>query len=268
VNGVTFCGMHRGITLAVPGVALATAGGLLAQVHHTANAPLPHFGDLDVTGTYGSHGATTVRVTVLGDSSMTGPGLECGGHVWIAQLADALPWQVELIGRAKGGSRVRDVLENQLPDAVDDEPDLFVVSVGANAATHGTSRRVYAERLARVFDELSEVAPVVSLGIGDLSIIPRLPLSLRPLLTHRSRVMDRAHAVVSADRGRVSRIPVGELSDPHFRRRRHELFADDLFHPNRQGHRLWAELFRPAVFSALLGVGSSSVATPSSAEQS
>lgn len=236
----------------MPGVALATAGGLLAQVHRTANAPLPHFGDLDVTGTYGSGADPTVRMTVLGDSSMTGPGLTRGDQVWIAQLADALPWRVELIGRAKGGSRVRDVLEHQVGDAIDDRPDLFVVSVGANDVTHGTSSRIYANRLAQVFDELAEVAPVVSLGIGDLSIIPRLPRNLRPLVAHRSRVIDRVHALVSVDRERVSRIPVSRLSDHHFRSRRHELFADDLFHPNRQGHRLWAELFRPAVFSALV----------------
>ena len=257
--------MHRGITLAVPGVALATAGGLLAQVHHTANAPLPHFGDLDVTGTYGSDAGSTVRVTVLGDSSMTGPGLERGSQIWIAHLAEALPWRVELIGRAKGGSRVRDVLESQLPDALGDRPDIFVVSVGANDATHGTSSRAYANRLARVFDELGDVAPVVSLGIGDLSIIPRLPRNLRPLLAHRSRTIDRVHALVSVDRDQVSRIPVGRLSDPHFRSRRHELFADDLFHPNHHGHRLWAELFRPAVVSALLRSGSRSAAIPSSA---
>lgn len=244
--------MHRGITLAVPGVALATAGGLLAQVHHTANAPLPHFGDLDVSGRYGPPGGEQVRVTVLGDSSMTGPGLRLGRDVWIAQLADSLPWRVELMGRARGGSRVRDVLDHQLSAALDDAPHLFVLSIGANDATHGTPARIYADRLAHVLDALCAVAPVVTLGVGDLSIIPRIPCNLRPLVAHRSRAIDRAHALVCVDRDHVARVPVGKLSDPHFRHRRTELFAADMFHPNHDGHRLWADLFRPAVMDALL----------------
>lgn len=257
--------MHRGITLAVPGVALATAGGLLAQVHHTANAPLPRFADLDVSGTYGNPDADRVRITVLGDSSMTGPGLGRSDEVWIARLAHELPWNVELIGRAKGGSRVRDVLDRQVPAALADEPDLFVVSIGANDATHGTASRVYADRLARVLDELRQLAPVITLGIGDMSIIPRIPRNLRPVLAQRSRAIDRAHALISVDRDDVTRVPVRMLSDVHFRKGRDELFADDLFHPNHKGHRLWAELFRPAVLGALLSVESRRARTPSAA---
>ena len=107
--------MRRGIAIGVPGVALATAGGLLAQVRHTANAPLPHFPDLDPSGTYGRGPATRVRLTVLGDSSMTGPGLDRGEDIWMARLADRLPWTVELRSHAKGGSRARDVLRTTAP---------------------------------------------------------------------------------------------------------------------------------------------------------
>ena len=36
-----------------------------------------------------------------------------------------------------------------------------------------------------------------------------------------------------------------------------ELFAADLFHPNRDGHSLWAELFGPYLERALLGPSAS-----------
>jgi lysophospholipase L1-like esterase len=251
VKRVTVVRMHRGIALGVPGVALATAGGLWAQVHHTAHAPLPHFADLDASGTYGRPDGPPVRVAVLGDSSLTGPGLEHGRQIWAAQLADRLHAHVELVSHAKGGSRARDVLERQVDGALGSGADLYVVSVGANDAIHGTSTRTYARQLERIVDELGATAPVVSLGIGDLSMIPRLPLTLRPIVARRSTVIDRAHALVSADREHVVRVPVARLSDPHFRRHGRALFAADLFHPNHHGHRLWSELFLPHVERAL-----------------
>lgn len=244
--------MKRGIAIGVPGVALATAGGLWAQVRHAANAPLPHFADLDASGRYGDPSGGPVRIAVLGDSSMTGPGLDHPGQIWVAELARRLPWNVTLHSHAKGGSRVKDVLERQVDAAIDSGPDAFVMSIGANDVIHATATRTYARQLEAVLDRLSAVAPVVSLGIGDLSVIPRLPRTLRPVVARRSAVMDRAHTLVVADRERVVRIPVGKLSDPHFRRDGTGLFAGDLFHPNHHGHRLWAELFLPYVHRAVL----------------
>lgn len=234
-------------------MALATAGGLWAQVRHTANAPLPHFDDLDPGGRYGDPAATPRRIVVLGDSSMTGPGLERGSQIWIARVADALPWSTELISHARGGSRVRDVLERQVDVALAAEPDLVVVSVGANDALHATPLRTYSRLLRELLDTLSAAAPVVSLGIGDLSVIPRLPRTFRPVVARRSAAIDRAHTLAAADRDRVVRVPVPKLSDHHFRGRAHELFAADLFHPNEHGHSLWAELFGPYVRRAVLG---------------
>ena len=47
------------------------------------------------------------------------------------------------------------------------------------------------------------------------------------------------------------RVPVAELSDPHFRAGGVELFSADMFHPNAEGHRLWSQLFTPFVAAAL-----------------
>lgn len=243
--------MQRGIALGVPGVALVTAAGLVAQVRRVANAPLPRFDDLDPTGRYGGEGGRPVHIAVLGDSSVTGPGLEDPSHSWVAQLADRLPWQVHLRSHAVGGSRVRDVLLRQAPAAVAERPDLFVVAVGANDALHATPAGRFTRDLEAMLELLRALAPVVTLGIGDLSVIPRLPATLRPLVSLRSAAVDRLHASVVAGRHGVVRVPVSQLSDAHFRRGGRSLFAPDLFHPNREGHALWARLFEPYVADAL-----------------
>ena len=243
--------MNRGITLAVPGLALATAGGVWAEVRRAANAPLPRFEDHDASGRYGLPDGAPVRISALGDSSLTGPGLGHGSHVWIARLAEALPWDVELCSHARGGSRVADVLRRQVPAALGERPDLFVLAVGANDAIHVTPTRQFSWQLGFLLDQLRSVAPVVTLGIGDLSVIPRVPRSLKPALARRSAAVDRVHRRIAERREGVVRVPVSELSDPHFRRMGAELFVEDLFHPGRDGHQLWADLFRPHVHDAL-----------------
>lgn len=243
--------VQKGVALGVPSLALAAAGGLWAQAKRAANAPVPSFNDLDPSGVYGAPQGAVVRIVVLGDSSVTGPGLGHPSRVWVARLADRLPWNVELVSHARGGSRVRDVLRHQHPAAVMERPDLFVLAVGANDALHGTTARQFGHDLGPLLDGLRCVAPVATLGVGDLSVIPRVPPALRVLLARRSAAIDRAHAAVSATRGNVVRVPVSELSDRHFKDLGRDVFAPDMFHPNERGHDLWAELFAPFVREAL-----------------
>ncbi len=232
-------------------MALATAGSVWVQAHRVAHAPLPHFEDLDPSGRYGDGPGAPLHVVVLGDSSVTGPGLDDRRDIWISRVAASLSCQVELTSVARGGSRVRDVLTHQLPNALELRPDLFVVSVGANDAMHGTPTPLVRRQLHALLGALESVAPVVALGVGDLSVIPRLPRSLRPVVAMRSAAIDRAQRSVARAHPSVVRVPVPELSDPHFRVGGAELFSPDLFHPNAEGHRLWSALFTPFVLAAL-----------------
>ena len=243
--------MRREVAIGVPSLALVTAGGLWVQALHSANAALPRFADLCASGSYGDPAGQSLRITILGDSSLTGPGLEKGSDIWIAQLADRLPWSVDLVSQAKGGSRVRDVLLHQAADAALTQPDLFVLAIGANDALHATSTRQFRRDLEAVLNLLGRIAPVMSLGVGDLSVIPRLPKSLRSLAAYRSATIDEIHSQVAQGVSQVTRVPVRELSDAMFRSPSIDLFAEDRFHPNRLGHTAWADLFEPFLRKAL-----------------
>lgn len=242
------------MALGVPSLALVAAGGLWAQAQRAAHAPLPHFEDLDPSGCYGpgsSDGADPLRIVALGDSTLTGPGLFHGSQVWVARIASRLGRPVRLHSHARGGARARDVLRHQATPATAAAADLFVVSVGANDAVHGSTARRYRRDLSELLDSLCVHAPVVSTGVGDMAMIPRIPATLRPLLTRRCRAIDDAHAETCEHRSDVHRIPVAEVSDPRFRAAGPSLFAGDLFHPNVAGHAMWAELFEPWIHHAL-----------------
>lgn len=249
--------VRRGIVLGVPGVVIATGAGLWVETHRVATAPLPRFDDLDPSGTYGDPTGEPLAMTVLGDSTVTAPGLDSGAESWIAQLAAGLPHFTTLRSLAKGGSRVHDVVEDQLGAALTGGTDLFVVAVGANDAMHGTTARRFRTGLRTLLGELSQQAPVVTLGVGDLSVIPRIPATLRAPLRWRCGVIDRAHKEVTDSLDRVVRVPVGEVADPGFAVVRDELFTADRFHPNHLGHTLWAALFGPFVRDTISHMGSS-----------
>lgn len=241
----------------VPVVPLAAGAFLVGQVMRAAHRnDLPSYPNQDPSGVFGDPGATPLRIVAVGDSSVTAPGVTDIDNVWIRQIAlqMARTHRVTLISLAVGGAKARDVIEGQLDEALRLRPTVVSVSVGANDALRGTSAAGYRRRLSVIVDTLSHTgAGIMVWGMGDLASIPRLPPSLRPLVSLRSRIFDdiardvalaSPRAVKVHTRGRASRAFFEDLS----------LFAGDLFHAGDAGHRLFAEEAMPA-FRAALSIG-------------
>ena len=237
----------------IPFAAAAAVGTVAAQFWYVAHRPLPRFTDLDPDGVFGPEGVPEVRLVLLGDSTVTGPGLERRDDLWSRQVARRIAGDVRIRLRsvAVGGSRVRDLLVAQLPDAQELRPDVVVVSVGGNDAMHGTRLRSFEADLDALVEAFVEAGTeVVLAGVGDLGNIPRLVHPLKALASRRSRQFDRAHARVADRHDHVAKVPVAELTDAQFRTR--DVFCPDLFHPNCVGHTAWAEAAYPFVADALV----------------
>lgn len=236
----------------IPFAAAAAVGTVVAQFWYVAHRPLPTFTDLDPDGVFGPDSAPEVRLVLLGDSTVTGPGLERRDDLWSRQVARRLAGDVRVRLRsvAAGGSRVRDVLVGQLPAAQELRPDVAIVSVGANDAMHGTRLRRFEADLDAVVEAFGEAGTeVVLAGVGDLGNIPRLAHPLKALASRRSRQFDRAHARVADRHEHVVKVPVAEFTDARFRSR--DVFCPDLFHPNCTGHTAWADAAHPFVADAV-----------------
>jgi lysophospholipase L1-like esterase len=239
-------------TLAVPPI----AGGLFVfvQVMRAAHrSDLPSFTNQDASGTFGDPALPRLRIVAVGDSSLTGPGIEDPGNIFASRLARSAAdrYRVELISLGVGGSKARDVIEGQLAEALRLRPDLAIVSVVTNDAIRATTLRAFRRDLDLILGRLEEVAAaVVLLGMGDPGSVPRLPPTIRPFVTWQGERFNGACVEVATRHPRTIKVHSrGRMTSAFWEDR--SLFAGDLFHANDRGHALFAEESRDAFEAAL-----------------
>jgi lysophospholipase L1-like esterase len=238
--------------LAVPAAAAAGAVTLGAEALYAVRRGLPSVTGHDPSGLVGDRSQPEVTILLLGDSTITGSGVESVDDIWIRRIAARLSdrWRFRLDSLARGGARVREVLVDQLPEALQRRADLVIVSAGANDVLRATPLDQVERDLTEIVAELATVAPSVLLtGVGDLGNVPRVPFPLRLLASSRSRAVDRIHARVANEFPYADKVRTGVMNGRFSRDV--SLFSSDWFHPSRAGHEIWADAATPMVEAAL-----------------
>lgn len=222
---------------AVTGVALI---GLEAA--YAVLRPSPELESFDPSSDFGDPSDPTLRVAVLGDSSVTAPGVSGPHEIWVSLVCERLARNrhVVLQSFAVGGSMAHDVIASQLDAAVRFQPDLVFLSVGANDVIKGVPRSRFATNLHHLVAELTATgATVVQSGVGVMGSVPRLYPPLSTLMSRRAERFDRVHWDVAATYGTHVVDQRSDDTEVWFQNR--ELWADDLFHVSAAGHARWAE---------------------------
>lgn len=227
---------------------------MYAQVKRQAHRKdLPSYTNQDPSGSFGDSANPTLRIVALGDSSITAPGVEPLDDCFVRRVALHLTdrYFVDLINVAVGGSKSRDVLDEQVEEALKHGPDVALVSVGANDALRGTPVSRYEHELDQIFGRLHpHVGAIVVMGVGDLGTVPRLPASVRGIATWRSKLFDDAVERAVSEYPRITKSDNWSGPD-QFASRDLALFAGDQFHASAQGHAVFAERVIPAADQAV-----------------
>jgi lysophospholipase L1-like esterase len=208
---------------------------------------LPTLENQNPSGVFGEADSPPLKLVFLGDSSVTAPGVEPLDHSWPRQMAMHLGrhYRVEAISFAAGGSKSRDVLNEQVDSALAVSPDIVYVAVGSNDALRGTPVARFESEFDKIVARLYGRVPAIGLsGIGDLGTIPRIPELARGIARVRARAMDRAIARVAARYPGTIKSWVWDVMAIDFAQRP-ELFADDLFHASAEGHLAFATIGMP-----------------------
>jgi len=221
-----------------------TAGAVIlgAEVLYAALQPVPRQAEFDPSGVFGDPNHPPFRVAVLGDSSVTAPGVAGPQEIWVSIVCQkvAETRHVTLRSFAVSGSRAEDLLRDQLQPAIALQPHMFLVSVGANDVIHGVGIRVFERRLEELVASLSETGALVILsGVGDTGTIPRLKPPLRNLMSQRSARFDLVHHRVAA-RHNAHVVPQRK-DDLTIWYSDRGLWSADRFHVSAAGHRRWAD---------------------------
>lgn len=199
-----------------------------------------------------------VKVLWLGDSTAAGVGASDPEHALSSQVGRHLidtgspyAWDMHVI--AVSGDRVKDVLDDQLPQVDDYAPDVVVISVGANDTIHFSGGRTFRHRYEQLIRGLTRqhipADHIVLVGVPDMGAPTRLAQPLRTVAGWRGRRIDRQVKRVGREQG-ARFVDLFHATTKPFRAHPSTYLAGDKYHPSDAGYRLWAGAIAPAVATA------------------
>ena len=160
---------------------------------------------------------------------------------WVPTLARHLPQPSKLVNLGIGGTRLREALDQQLPHAVEAQPDLITVWLAVNDLLGGVSLGGYKADLNRLLGELRAKTNAV-IAIGN---VPYPPAALDPW--GFPEVIKRTVAAVwNGTIAEAARMHGAILVDLYRRwplAQHPEFIGPDGLHPTADGYRTLAESF-------------------------
>jgi lysophospholipase L1-like esterase len=239
-------GLHSAVAtvavLAVGATALIIAEAVIARARpYLAPDSAP-----PLDGVFGDSADAPLRLAIIGDSTAAGIGVTETIDTVGAQLAAAIAahHRVVLTSVAIAGSRTGD-LGPQVSRALLGRPDVVVMLIGANDATHVTPlARVQVQQAEAVARLRAEGVAVVVGTCPDMGARNFLP-PLRQLVAWQGRRVAKVQDIAVREAG-GDVVPLGLICGPQFRADPDALSADG-FHPSALGYRLWAEALLPTL---------------------
>jgi lysophospholipase L1-like esterase len=205
-----------------------------------------------IAGTFGRAFAPPLRFAVLGDSTGAGVGVSRVEDSVAGQVAQTIADTgrfVTLDGLAVSGSRVAD-LAPQVSRALVHRPDIALVVIGANDATHLTKLHALQNDLDAAVSRLVDAGITVVVGTcPDMGVSTAFPHPLREIVAWQGRRVGKASQEAARNAGATT-VDIGAETGHEFRRDPRRYLSSDEFHPSADGYALWAAALRPAVEAA------------------
>jgi lysophospholipase L1-like esterase len=174
----------------------------------------------------------------LGDSAAQGIGASAPKNGYVGIIADHLRAttgrSVRIVNLSVSGATVALAVADQLPRFETLQPDIVTVSIGANDIASFDPDR-FRTGLHTVFAALP-----------DHAIVADLPYFFLPWNERKVAEGNRIVREEAAVRG-LQVVPLHATMREQGLRGIFTEFAEDLFHPNDHGYRVWASAFLPAV---------------------
>jgi len=232
-------------TLSLLGIEVALA---MRKDFFTADPKTP------ISGEFGDKAQPALSFVVLGDSTSVGLGAEPHqSFPWLLaeRLGEHFHVQLQVLGTS--GAKTADVADGQVGRAVAIHPDLVLIEIGANDATHLTPVKRVRSKMRQALASLTNSGiKVVVAGPPDMGTSRAFAEPLRSLSGFNGVRMKRA---IEAE-AKVARVPFIELAEktgPAFQADPDKYYSTDKFHPGANGYKLYADVMFPGVLRAAGG---------------
>lgn len=204
---------------------------------------------LDAIGTNAMRRTQVTRLALLGDSIAWGQGASRQEDRLAPRLVRNLA-EHGITAEAKvfavSGARSAG-LRSQVKQALEWQPDVALIVIGANDLTHMTPHEEAVADLAEAVRRLRAIGTkVVVAPAPDLSIVPHVPPALRAVVRQASEELRRRQVEAVAPLG--ARVADAEPAAAFGTDR--SLFSADRFHPSSAGYAVIAAALLPAVLAA------------------
>jgi acyl-CoA thioesterase-1 len=172
----------------------------------------------------------------IGDSAAQGIGASAPNRGYVGILADhvrlATGKTVRVLNLSVSGATVYLAVRDQLPRLLKLQPDIVTVAIGANDIAQWDPARFEAG-IRTLFAALPSHA-----------LVADLPCFHLPHNDRKVAVADRIVREVAAEHG-LTVVPLHDTTERQGLRSVFTQVANDFFHPNDRGYRVWAEAFLP-----------------------
>ncbi|HEY8454338.1 MAG TPA: SGNH/GDSL hydrolase family protein [Actinopolymorphaceae bacterium] len=205
-------------------------------------------------GRYGDGSGPPISFAVLGDSTACGLGVDSPDETPGALLANGLAAlsgrPVDLRVVAVSGAETQD-LDRQITQALEVNPDVALIIIGANDVTHRTLPSESVRLLVKGVRRLRDAGCEVVVGTcPDLGTVEPLAFPLRQIARRWSQRLATAQTIACVEAG-ARTVSLGSLLGPEFAAAPRVLFGPDRFHPSATGYASAAVALLPSIAAAL-----------------
>jgi len=185
-----------------------------------------------------------VTFAVLGDSAASGVGDSDANGVtrgWAYYLIQSFTEPIVFSNLSRPGAQSAEVLEHQLPIALELQPDICAVIVGGNdALRNGFDPEKYHQNMRKTLSQLQESGThILLLQLHDPTKIVKLPKLLGQILLRRINAVNQAIDKLAREFD-VEVLRTRRISGIYERK----VWHIDRMHPSKYGHQLMATHFR------------------------
>ena len=191
----------------------------------------------------------SLSYAIMGDSTSVSQGSDYKDGFATASIVHlSKRFAVRSINTGISGATSEEVRKDQLKKVLNFNPDIVLLAVGANDATHFVPGNKVQESVQSIIDELRRVNPKVKIIVTSspaMDSVSRFPIGAKQLMGLRTKQVNKVFSTLISKNNLIS-APIAErtrdafIADP-------SLTAVDKFPPNKRGYALWIPVINEAM---------------------